>query len=330
MQTTKTMRPTLRLLLQRAWHATEPVADKVIGWLPGSVKLILFRGLVKALRVRAVTVEGAYGRVQGDPLDLGVLSEYMLTGTYSPELVSFLLDWFKRFGAGTMIDVGANIGLTTVPVAMSGVECICFEPDLNNFGLLKANIEQRGLTNVKSFNVAVFDSNCEVSFEISDWNHGDHRVRLVDTKGAFGEQYRIVTKVAARRLDEMVDVGSLQRPLFVKIDTQGGEAHVLKEGEAVISSADLLSLEFCPYLVRRAGEHENTLIDFVERHFVAGYIDNWHVHSERPRLMDIKELVARLRDFSKSVTTTQHLDLLLVRDRNFAQLPDQRPANAQR
>ena len=177
------------------------------------------------------------------------------------------------------------------------------------------------LTSIKLFNVALFDANCEVSFEISDWNHGDHRVRLVDTKGAFGEQHRMVTKVAARRLDGMVDIESIRRPLFVKIDTQGGEAHVLKGGEAVISSADLLSLEFCPYLLRRAGQHENTLIDFVERHFVAGYIDNWHVHSERPRLIEINELVGTLRNFSKSVKTTQHLDLLLVRDRIFAELP---------
>src|ERR1700722_14713456 len=143
------MRPTLRLLLQRAWHAMEPVADWAIRCLPGSVKLIIFRGLVKALRVQAVCVEGAYGRIQGDPLDLGVLSEYMLTGTYSPELVNFLLDWFKHFGAGSMVDVGANIGLTAMPVAMSGVDCWCFEPDINNFSLLKANTEQRGLTNVK-------------------------------------------------------------------------------------------------------------------------------------------------------------------------------------
>jgi FkbM family methyltransferase len=297
----------------------EPVADWAIRCLPASAKLIIFRSLTKSLRVRGVSVEGAYGRIQGDPLDLGVLSEYMLTGSYSPELVNFLVDWFKRFGTGTMLDVGANIGLTAVPVAMSGVDCWCFEPDVNNFSLLKANTEQRGLTNVKLFNVAIFDANCEVSFEISGWNHGDHRVRLVDTKGAFGEQHRMVTKVAARRLDEMVDIQAVRRPLFVKIDTQGGEAHVLKGGEAIISSADLLSLEFCPYLLRRAGEHEDTLIDFVERHFAAGYIDNWHVHSEKPRLIEIRELVAALRNFSKSVTTTQHLDLLLVRDRTFAQ-----------
>ena len=315
------MRPSLRLALQRAWHVMEPIADWAIRFLPDSLKLIMFRGLVKALRVRTVFVEGDYGRIQGDPLDLGVLSEYMLTGSYSPELVKFLLDWFKRFGAGTMLDVGANIGLTAVPVAMSGVNCFCFEPDLNNFSLLKANIEQRGLANVKLFNVAIFDANCEVSFEISDWNHGDHRVRLVDTRGAFGEHHRMVTQVDARRLDEMVDIQSVRRPLFVKIDTQGGEAHVLKGGEAIISSADLLSLEFCPYLLRRAGKHEDALIDFVERYFVAGYIDNWHVRSERPQLIEIQELVAALRNFSKSITTTQHLDLLLVRDRAFAQLP---------
>ena len=83
-----------------------------------------------------------------------------------------------------MIDVGANIGLTAVPIAMSGVKCMCFEPDLNNFGLLKSqHTEQRDLTNVKLFNVAVFDDQLRGFAQKSpDWNHGDHRVRLVDTK----------------------------------------------------------------------------------------------------------------------------------------------------
>jgi FkbM family methyltransferase len=313
------MRPTLRLLLQRIWHALEPAGDWAIRRMPASVKLIMFRALVKTLRVRTVTIEGAYGQLQGNPLDLGVLSEYMLTGTYSPELMKFLLNWFRRFGPGTMIDVGANIGLTTVPVAMAGVECIFFEPDIGNFKLLQANMERHCPgASVKLFNLAIFDTEGEVSFEVSDWNHGDHRVRMVDTDGAFGEQHRVVTTVAARRLDSVVDIENIRRPLFVKIDTQGGEAHVLKGGDAVVSSADLLSLEFCPYLVRRMGQHESLLIDFVERHFVAGYIGNWHVHSENDRLLEVDELVRVLRDFSRSVNTTQHLDLLLVRDRKFA------------
>ena len=178
------MRPTLRLLLQRAWHAIEPAADWLIRCLPNSVKLIMFRGLVKALRVRAVSVEGSYGRFQGDPLDLGVLSEYMLTGSYSPELIKFLLDWFQRFGAGTMIDVGANIGLTALPVAMSGVECVCFEPDLNNFNLLKANTENTVWLSWSNFSMSQ-SSIAVVRFrsKFRTGIDGDHRVRLVDLEG---------------------------------------------------------------------------------------------------------------------------------------------------
>jgi FkbM family methyltransferase len=314
------MRPTLRLLFQRVWHATEPACDWAIRCLPNAVKLIIFRALVKELRVSAVTVKGSYGEFHGNPFDLGVLSEYMLSGTYSPELMKFLLAWFQRFGHGTMIDVGANIGLTSIPLAMSGVDCICFEPDAGNFKLLQANAKRHELSgSVKLFNIAIFDSDSEVSFEISDWNHGDHRVRMVDSKGAFGEEHRVVTTVAARRLDNVVDTKVIRRPLFVKIDTQGGEAHALKGGESVISSADLLSLEFCPYLLRRAGQHEQVLIDFVERHFAAGYIGNWHSHSERHRLLKIDELVLTLRSFSRTINTTEHLDLLLVRDRKFAE-----------
>jgi FkbM family methyltransferase len=312
------MRPTLRLLLQRAWNLSEPAGDLIVGGLPGHLKLILFRALVKQLRVRTISVEGAYGRFQGDPLDLGVVSEYMLTGTYSPELMSLIKRWFQHYGPGTMIDVGANIGLTAVPMAAIGVKCLCFEPDTNNFGLLKANADRAGvLGSMDLHNMAVFDSDCEVSFELSDWNHGDHRIRLTDEKGAFGEQHRLVTKVPARRLDGLVNAQDISHPLFVKIDTQGGEARAIRGGEAVVSSADLFSLEFCPYLVRRAGDHEDMLIDFVGKHFVAGYIGNWHAHAQKNTLRPIDELVAFLRDFSRNITTTQHLDLLLVRDEKF-------------
>jgi predicted RNA methylase len=132
--------------------------------LPNAVKIIVFRALVKSLHVRAVTVEGDFGKFQGDPLDLGVLSEYMTTGTYSPDMMEFLKDWLGRFGLGTMVDVGANIGLTTVPLANADINCICFEPDINNFNALEANTASVQSTGtVQLFNVAAFDSDGTVS-----------------------------------------------------------------------------------------------------------------------------------------------------------------------
>src|SRR5437588_6529668 len=134
------MRPALSLVLQRMWHGLEPAIDWTIGALPSQLKLILFRSLAKQFRIRSLNVEGTLGRFQVDALDLGVATEYMATGTYSPELMNFLLKWFERRGPGTMIDIGANVGFVSAPLAKAGIDCICFEPDMRNFEYLTANL----------------------------------------------------------------------------------------------------------------------------------------------------------------------------------------------
>jgi|KBSSwiStaDraftv2_1062776.scaffolds.fasta_scaffold275298_2 FkbM family methyltransferase len=309
------MRPSLSLILQRIWHTSEPGIDRAIRMLPAHLKLVLFRSLAKQFRIKSLRVEGTAGRFELDPLDLGVATEYMTTGTYSPELMSLLLRWFARRGPGTMIDIGANVGFVSAPLAKAGVDCICFEPDQKNFSYLQENLSEfLPSGKVQLFNVALMEKNADVVMELSDWNHGDHRIRMTDSKGAFGEQGRTTRSVRAQRLDDVLDVGKLRRPLAIKIDTQGAEVNILKGGTKVISAADLLSLEFCPYLVRRMGEHESVLIDFIEKHFAVGCIENWHAHGRPPQFTSVGELVTTLREFSQSVQSTKHLDLLLSKD----------------
>src|SRR5437763_8198780 len=107
---------------------------------------------------------------------------------------------------------------------------------------------------VKLSNIALMEKKADVVLELSDWNHGDHRVRVTNEKGAFGEQDRSTSIIHAQRLDDAINISQLRRPLAIKIDTQGAEVNILKGGMRVVSQADLLSLEFCPYLVRRMGE----------------------------------------------------------------------------
>lgn len=281
--------------------------------MPNPLKLIIFRGLSTLLRVQYVSIIGDMGVFRGDPRDLAVITEYMLTGTYSPGLISEFKQFFDQHGLGTFIDVGANVGLTSVPLAKIGVECICFEPDPGNFASLAENARDVASL-VTLHNLALFDQNEDVQFEISQWNHGDHRVRVGGGKsGAFGEQHRNVTTVRACRLDDLVAIDTVRRPLVVKIDTQGAEVHVVRGGSSLVGQADLLSLEFCPYLVRRMGAHEAELIDFVHAHYREGLISNWHHHDESGEWLPIEKLVGRLREFSEKTLTTQHLDLLLRR-----------------
>ena len=308
------MRPTLRLALQRVWHRSDPLLSSGIHRLPRLLKLLLFRALARDLRIASVAVMGETGVYVASPLDLGVISEYMFTGSYSPALMTFLLRRFEQAGGGTFVDIGANIGLTSRPFAERGIVCHCFEPDRTNFRWLSLNIRARELTQVHLYDVALFDRNGTVEFELSDWNHGDHRVHTSNAKGAFGEQHRTVTNVPCRKLDDVINLSTVtMRPLVVKIDTQGAEAHVIRGGSKLIAAADVLSLEFCPYLVRRMGEHEQSLIDFAATHFNHGVIGNWHRDATIPALLPIKEVAQQLSAASSAMRSTAHLDVLLTK-----------------
>jgi hypothetical protein len=66
--------------------------------------------------------------------DRFVLPEYAATGTFAETVTSALTDFLR--GGGTYIDVGANIGLTIIPVARNpNVHCLAFEPEPVNFNL---------------------------------------------------------------------------------------------------------------------------------------------------------------------------------------------------
>lgn len=71
----------------------------------------------------------------------------------------FFCDFFTRAGSGTYLDIGANIGLTTIPVAQNPrVACKAFEPAPHNFRYLSHNVAANcPHGNVDLFNLALFD-----------------------------------------------------------------------------------------------------------------------------------------------------------------------------
>jgi hypothetical protein len=73
-----------------------------------------------------------------------------------------------------------------------------------------------------------------------------------------------------------VDVNALA---FVKVDTQGSEADVLRGATKLLSRRHIAwQLEFSPSLLARAGSTAADLIDLIERHFT-WFID---VHARTP------------------------------------------------
>ena len=91
----------------------------------------------------------------------------------------------------------------------------------------------------------------QLDFELSNYNLGDHRVRVDDTNVAKAETRQVI-RVQAVPLDSL-DLVRADRALGVKIDTQGAEPFVIAGGRKTLSSAQLLVLEWWPYMITRMG-----------------------------------------------------------------------------
>jgi FkbM family methyltransferase len=234
-----------------------------------------FQALGRAYHVRDVRVAGAYGLIEGSIGDGEVLRSYAVSGNWAPHTVALIAAVFDA-GGGTFIDIGANIGLVTIPVAHNPrVRCIAFEPEPRNFAYLANNVAANcPHGNVSLHNLAVFDKRARLAFELSDDNYGDHRVRVNGAGGEFGEQRRQTIEVQADRLDQCVDLAALPRPIVVKIDTQGAEAHVVAGGSETLAAADVLIMEYWPYGLARMGGDVDSIIDFITTSFRTGTVVN--------------------------------------------------------
>jgi FkbM family methyltransferase len=164
----------------------------------------------------------------------------------------------------TCVEVGANIGTTTLPVVLRhGAQlCIALEPAPANLTLLRANLAANGVgpDRVRVLPVAASDRPGTVEFELSLGNSGDHRVRrherpVANERDLYGERQRPVITVPTARVDdilaeqnvELSDVG------LVWIDTQGHEGHVLAGAPRLLASTAPIIMEYWPYGLRRAG-----------------------------------------------------------------------------
>jgi FkbM family methyltransferase len=221
--------------------------------------------LATALRrsgVESITVDGEQGVFTGSAADAAVIQRYALERRWSAETLTAIRDFFGARTTGTYLDIGANIGLTAIPVAASGIDVIAFEPVPRNHAYLLQNIAANGVSaRIKVENVALMDRAGEIVMELSPANHGDHRVRRGDAISLMREDSWATTTVQARRLDDWAE--RVTTPLAVKIDTQGAEPFVLAGGPRICDLAELAIVEFSPYNMNRMQSDPTIILDFL-------------------------------------------------------------------
>jgi FkbM family methyltransferase len=190
-----------------------------------------------------------------------------------------------------MIDIGANIGTTSIPRALLGDFnwVYAIEPDPLNYACLVRNIVSNGVRGlVLPDRVAIGDANGEMTMRVR--RSGTHHLVTRATDVSEGQQM----VVPCLTLDTWVDrIGiDLSDIGFIKSDTQGWDARVLIGAERVLARRHIAwQIEFSPPMLERSGTSTADVIALLERHFTH-FIDLRR--KEGARVRGTKELRASL------------------------------------
>ena len=158
-----------------------------------------------------------------------------------------MISWIKSMQSDDVVlDVGANVGMYTVPIAKKTQIVYACELDPLNIAILKENLFLNSVTeNVLVLPFACGDSAKIVDVKFRDLAYGD-ALQLI--KGGDAQNTRFghrthTSKVIQFSLDDIFVKLDLPRPNKIKIDVDGNELTVLEGMKDLIRSANEVYFE---------------------------------------------------------------------------------------
>ena len=185
----------------------------------------------------------------------GVGWELFAEGSYEARQLAALLRWASAWRPTdrfpNILDVGANVGTTTVPLAVQGFRVLSIEPVGRTFNLLRENVIRNGLSDrVHLVQAAIVEHPGSVQMATS---RGSGLSEIATGSARFGFEHLGFRKtdlvsVEGRRLDDIaseygIDPGTT---CFVWADVQGTERSVIESGRTLWSNGVPLWLEIWP------------------------------------------------------------------------------------
>lgn len=151
-----------------------------------------------------------------------------MNGVFEPDTSAIL----SSIAHGTILDIGANIGLTTLLHAPMASQVHAFEPSPTTFKLLQQNVAQAGLGNVVLHNYGLGEK--PGSFELTFAPSNRSGAFVSDqTQASVGHT---VEQIHIRRMDDFVADNSISNVDMIKIDVEGFELHVLRGGALTLQN----------------------------------------------------------------------------------------------
>lgn len=152
-----------------------------------------------------------------------------IKGEFEPEMVVLFKSLIRS--NDVVLDVGANIGCTSILFGNLAEKVYCFEPSPTTFGYLEKNVKNARLDRVTPVNVGLGKESgmFELTFSQSDRSGGFVSNVTSASQGHQVEQIKII------KGDDFMKESKVPKIDFIKIDVEGFEKSVIEGLSATIA-----------------------------------------------------------------------------------------------
>ena len=191
-----------------------------------------------------------------------------VTGDYEADMVQRLADSLEAPNC-TVLDVGANVGFYTVPLARKaqqlGGVLHAFEPVESNFQSLEHNVRINSLeatTHLHRLALGAETGTIELLLETENNATTGNAVAQTGTLEADGQSQSSTAPLTT--LDRVAEDAGLTGCHLIKVDIEGGEYEFLKGGASFIQEhTPILFGEFNPFWLRQNGHRFTEVAELV-------------------------------------------------------------------
>jgi len=225
---------------------------------------VIYFSLLSFLKDSNSTVDVLGHKMFLDPIDSLGLS---IWGVYEPLETELIKKETKE--GDVVLDLGANIGYYTLIFAKlvgENGKVFAFEPDPDNFAILKKNIEINGYKNVTLIQKAVSNKAGKGKLYLSKYNKGAHAIYDKNDNSKFVE-------VETIRLDDYFKNNN--RVDFIKMDIEGAEGLAIQGMPLVLKDNKNIKIltEFNPAALQHFISPETYLKMLTDNGFIWFYIN---------------------------------------------------------